>query len=424
MTEETTTTLDGMFKRRFGDKLEDLVPDFADFAQVIPFAKRPKLGDDFRFPVRVKRAQGFTFSAGGSAFTLNAAVPGKSLPAYVSATSYVMREEVAYDVAASATSNDDAFGDAFDEIVRDMLNSMGFHRELFILYGQSSLGLTAEAGTSSASHTYTLSTASSAIGMWLQLDGASVDVYDPTLTTKRNSTGALVVSVPTLDTDGQTVIITLTGAAADNAAVQSGDAIVLYGWTSSSVSAGIDKIVTNTGSLFGINAADYPLWKGNTLSASSAEATMLLLTRAASIQVQRSGRKGKRLKAFCSFPTWNDLNNNAAALRRFANSTKAGLDIGSMDSITYYGPGVGIDITPSALVKNGELFMGEWDSVLRIGATDLSFTLPGSSPENPKFFKEMEDKAGFEMRGYWRQALIPKRPAALTKVSGIVNSTA
>jgi hypothetical protein len=421
MAEETLTTLDGQFKRRFGDKLEDLVPDFADFATEIPFSKRPKLGDDFRFPVRVKRAQGFTFSSGGTAFTLNDAVPGKTVPAFVTATSYVMREEVAYDVAASATNNDDAFGDAFDEIVRDMLNSMGFHRELFIVYGQSDIGRTAGAGSSAASVTYALTTASSAIGLWLQLDGAAVDVYDPTLTTLRNSTGALVVSAPTLGSDGQTVSITLTGAAADNNAVQAGDAIVPRGWVAGS-SAGVDKIVTNTGALFGINATTYPLWRANTLSASSAEAPMLLLTRGAAQQVQRSGRKGKRIKAFTSFPTWNDLNNNHAALRRFASSTKSGLDLGAMESITYYGPGVAIDISPSALVKNSEIFMGEWDSVLRVGATDLTFTLPGSAPENPKFFKEMENKAGFELRGYWRQALIPKRPASLTKFSGIVNS--
>lgn len=418
---ETLTTLDGMFKRRFGDGLENLVPEWADFAEVIDFQKRPKLGDDFRFPVRVKRAQGFTFSSGGTAFSLNNAVPGQLAPASVTSTSYVMREQIAYDAAASATSSDDAFGDVFDEVVKDMMNSMGFHRELFILYGQSDLGRTAGAGSSAASVTFTLTTATSAIGMWLQLDGAPVDVYDPTLTTQRNTNGALVVSAPTLGSNGIDVSITLTGAAADNNAVQAGDAIVPRGWVAGS-SNGLDKIMTNSGTLFGISASTYPLWRANTLSAGSAEATMLLLTRAAAIQVQRSGRKGKKLKAFCSFPTWSDLNNNHAALRRFANSTKSGLDLGAMDGITYYGPGVAIEVSPSALVKAGEMMMGEWDTVIRVGATDITFTLPGGSPDNPQFFRELENSAGYEIRGYWRQALIPKRPAALTKITGIVNS--
>lgn len=422
MADETITTLDGMFKVRYADKLEDLTPDFNDFADAIPFKSRPKLGKQYNFPARVKRAQGATFAAGGDGFTLNAAVPGLTVDASATMTSYVMRERIAYDAAAQATNSEDAFGDAFDEIMRDMINSMGFHRELWLMYGQKALALTAEAGSSSASHTYTLSKASSAIGLWLQFDGAKVDVYDPTLVTKRN-TNDLTVSVPTLDTDGQTVIITLTGDTADNAAVQSGDAIVPKGWIGGS-GIGIKKIAENTGSLYGVNAANYPLWKANTFSVGSVEATMLALTRAAGVQVQRSGRKGKVLKAFASFPTWNDLNNNTAALRRFAESTKSKIELGTMDSIRFYGPGVGIDITPSALVWNSELYMAEWDSFDRVGASDISFTLPGNSPENPKFFSEVPDVAAYEVRGYWRQLLRPKRPACLTQMTGIVNSVA
>lgn len=420
MSDETTSTLNGFFKTRWADKAEDLVPDFNDFASAMPFKSRPKLGKDFQFPARVKRAQGFTFASGGDLFDLNDAVAGLMQNATATQTTYVMRERISYDAAAQATSSEDAFGDAFDEIVRDMLNSMGFHRELFLLYGQKGIGNTAEAGSSATSHTYTLSTASSAIGLWLQFDGAPADVYSSNLVTKRN-TNSLTVSAPTLGSDGQTVTITLTGDAADNNAVQSGDAIVPKGWIGGS-GIGIKKIAENTGSLYGISASDYPLWQANTLSAGSAEATMLLLTRAAAIQVQRSGRKGKKLKAYCSFATWNDLNNNHAALRRFAQSTKGGLDLGAMESITYYGPGVGIDIMPSALVWNSEVYMAEWDSIHRMGTSDITFTLPGSSPDSPKFFHEIAGKAGYEIRGYWRQFIVPKRPACLTQITGIVNS--
>jgi hypothetical protein len=421
MADETITTLDGMYKVRYADKLEELVPDFNDFAGVIPFKSRPKLGKSMNFPARVKRAQGFTFAAGGDGFTLNAAVPGKTIDASATMTSYVMRERIAYDAASAATGSEDAFGDAFDEIVRDMINSMGFHRELWLLYGQKPLAFTAEAGSSATSHTYTLSLASSAIGLWLQFDGAPVDVYDPTLTTKRNTNGDLVVSVPELDTNGQTVIVTLTGAAADNVQVLSGDAIVPKGWVGGS-GIGIKKIAENTGSLYGVNAATYPLWKANSFSVGSVEATMLAITRAAGIQVQRSGRKGKILKALCSFPTFNDLSNNLSQLRRFGESMKTKVELGTMDKVVFYGPGVGIEITPSALVWNSEMYIAEWDSFDRVGATDITFTLPGSSPENPKFFSEVADAAAYEIRGYWRQLLRPKRPACLTQLTNIVNS--
>lgn len=421
MAAETTTTLDGQFKRRYADRMEDLVPDHADFAEAIPFTAKPKLGASFEFPARVRRAQGYTFSAAGTMYQLNSAVPGLTTPARVTMSSYTMREQIAYDAAAAGIGNDDAFGDIFDVVVTDMINTMGLHREIAILYGQTDIGLVTGAGSSSTSKAYTLTNPTSAIGLWLQLEGAPVDVYDPTYANKRNSTGDLTVSAVALNADGQRVDITLTGAAADNNAVQAGDAIVPKGWVGGSM-AGVDKVCTNTGSLFGINAGTYSLWKANMLSAGSAEMTMLMATRLASIQVQRSGLKGKRLKMFYSFPTWNDLNNNHAALRRFAQSTKSGLDLGAMDSITYYGPGVAIDISPSGIVKNGEAFLGEWNTVKRVGASDLSFTLPGSSPGEEKFFMQVPDYAGYELRGYWQQCIIPQRPAALSKMTGIINS--
>lgn len=422
MAAETITTLDGFFKIRYADKLEDLVPDFNDFAGVIPFKSRPKLGKQINFPARVKRAQGFTFAAGGDDFTINAAVPGKTVEATASQYSYVMRDRISYDVAAAATSSEDAFGDAVDEIVRDMTNSMAFHRELSIFYGQKAIALFAEAGTSATSNTLTLTKASSAIGLMLQLDGASFDVYDPTLVTQRNTNAAFVMTVPTLDTDNQTVIITLTGNATDMDAIQVGDALVPRGWIGGSM-IGIKKIAENAGSLYGIDAATYPLWKANTFNVGSVEATMLAITRAAGVQVQRSGRKGKVLKAFCSFPTFNDLSNNLAALRRFGDSMKTKVELGTMGKICFYGPGVAIEIEPSALIWNSELYMAEWDSFERVGATDLTFTLPGSSPESPKFFENVADAAAYEIRGYWRQLVRPKRPACLTQLTDIVNST-
>ncbi len=419
---ETTTTLSGQFKSRYVDnKPEDLVPDFNDFAAVIPFEARPKLGKDAKFPVRVKRAQGFTFASGGDAFTLNDAIPGKMVEATAAMTSYVMREQIAYDAVADATNSEDGFGDAFDEIVRDMTNTMALHRELWLLHGLREIGIIAGAGTSTATQAYTLTKASSAIGMWLQLDGAPMDVYDPTLVTKRNAVGALLVTIPSLSSDGETVGFSLTGAAADNAAVVAGDYIVPRGWISGAVGNGLRKIAGNTGTLYGVDAAAFPLWQANTISAGSAAASMLLITRAAATQVQRSGRKGKKLTAFCSFPTWNNLNNNVSALRRFGESTKSKVELGTMDTISFYGPGVGIDIKPSALMWNSEILMAEWSSFRRLGSHDISWGLPGSSPNQEKFLHELPDKAAYEIRAGWRQLLVPKRPACLTLITGVVN---
>lgn len=421
MAEETTSTLAGFFKTRYLDKMEDLVPDHSDFAEAIPFGG-PRLGKEIKFPVRVKRAQGFTVSSGGTAYSLNDAVPGQTLDAVGTTSSYTMREEIAYDVAAAATSNEEAFGDAFDQVVADMVNTMGFHRELAIVYGASSIGATSTAGAASSPQTFTLTTASSAIGLWLQLVGAPLDAYDPTLTTQRNTNAQIVLTNAELDTDGQTVVITVTGNTTDLDAILVSDVFVPRGWVGNTFS-GVDKIITNTGTLFGISASTYPLWKGNVIDCSGGQLTMLRSLRGISQAVQRGGRKGRTWKLMCSYPTWNDSNNNLSALRRFASSTKGSIDTGTEGVITYYGPGIRIDMMASALVKNGEAFAGEWDRALkRLGASDITFMLPGSTPENAKFFREMENKAGYEIRGYWQQLVMPLRPASLVKFTGITNS--
>lgn len=417
---ETVTTLNGYFKARYGDKLVDLVPENSDFAKLIKFESRAMLGESFNFPIRVRRAQGATFAAGGDAFDLNDAIPGKTVNVTVQPQSYVLRDQISYDAAAQATSTEQAFGDVVDEIVKDMQNQGSFHRDVSLLYGRSDLGTMVGAGSSAATVSYSLTVATSAPGLILPFEGAAMDVYDPTLVTKRNSTGALTLGSVSIGDDNQ-VSFTLTGAAADNAAVQAGDVLVPKGWISGSM-VGIDKIIENTGSLFGVDAATYGLWKANTYDVGGASLTMLDVTKAAATQVMRSGRKGKKLTLMVSFATWNDLNNNAVALRRFAESTKSKIDLGTENLITYYGPGVTIDVIPSGLVKNGEAYMGEWDSIKRVGASDLSFTLPGNSPDSDKFFHQLENKAAYELRMYWRQAIVPQRPACLTKFTGIVNS--
>lgn len=416
---ETVTTLNGMFKVRYADSGVDLVPEHSDFARLIKFESRTILGDSFQFPVRVRRAAGATYAAGGDAFDLNDAIAGKTVNVTVTPQSYVLRDQIAYDAAASAASSEAAFGDVVDEVVKDMQNAGSLHRDISILYGQSDLGTFANAGGANATESYSLTVATSAPGMILQLEGSAMDVYDSTLSTKRNSTGALTLGSISIGADDQ-VSFTLTGATADNDAVQAGDVLVPKGFVAGSM-VGIDKICKNTGTLFGVNGATYGLWLANTYNVGGAALTMLDVTRAAATQVMRSGRKGKKLTLLVSYATWNNLNNNAVALRRFAESTKSKIDLGTENLISYHGPGVTIDVVPCGIIKNGEAFMGEWESVKRVGASDLTFNLPGSSPDSPKFFHQLEGKAAYELRMYWRQAIVPMRPACLTKFTGIVN---
>ena len=412
----TTSTLDGYFKQRYGS-LEDVVPDFEILAKDVPFRTEEKLGDSYHFPVRLRRAHGHTFNSGGTAFSLNAAVSGLTKDATVSGTEYVLREQVAYAVASRAQGTQEAFGRGFDEVVRDMHNSASFAREMCLLYGNTDIGtIDADPGTGPGSRDVVITLATWAPGLWAQMEGASVDIYSAAGGTQRNSTSAVVVEA--VDVDSRTITLGL-GTESDLDDIQAGDVIIPFNADGNWFS-GIDKIATNTGTLFGIAGATYKLWLASSVAAGGQALTMAKVTSGASKSVVKSGM-GK-LCVYLSTFTWNDLNNDHAALRRFAKSTKAGVDLGT-NKIDYYGPNGTIELKPHPMVKAGEAFMIRPETCKRIGSSDLTFNLPGAEGSAPRFFRQLDDAAGYELRCYWDQAIINCRPSSMVKITGIVNSS-
>ncbi len=416
------STLNGYFKVRYEGPLEELQPSWAILARKIPFKQVAKTGLNYQFPVRVKRSMGATFNGGatfGDAFALNAIKSGKTVGATATATEFVLQDAIAYDALASAQTSEQAFGDAFDEMIGDMTESAIFMREVGMLYGGTNIGAISGAPVVSPATTAvcTISAATWAAGLWIQEDGGYVDVYDATLTTKRNTVGNLEVT----NVNSVTRAVTITGAAADISAVLTTDVFVFKGAVGNLFN-GMDKIMTNTGSLFGIDAATYSLWGGATYSVGGA-ATMAKILAAASQVTNRSGQRD--LEVLVSTPTWTDLNVDLAALRRYTASTKGSIDIGTEGNdaaIKYYGPNGTISLTPHALCKSGEAFMWDPSAWVRRGATDLTFRLPNAGPD--EFLQQMENNAGVSVRCYWNQFILCRRPNTGIKLTGIVNATA
>jgi hypothetical protein len=422
----TTSSLDGMFKTRYADKIEKLQPSFNILSRDIPFSTKDKLGKDYRFPVRLRRSMGVTYNGGasyGNAFTLNSAVSGLTKEATVSGTEFVLRENISYGAIKGATDNMGAFGSAFDEVVSDMTTSAAFHRELTLLYGGTSLGaITGTPGQPTAvTATCVISAASWAAGLWVQMEGGLVDVYDATLTTLRNDSGA-GVSFEVTAINVATRTLTLTGEATDIDAIADTDVLVPHGALDNWFT-GIDGILTNAGTLFGIAGATYGAWLANSYAAGSAALTMAKLTAATAKGAVRSGMRD--YNAYVSTFTYTDLNNDHSALRRFAESTKGGLDLGTVGNagaITYYGPSGSVSIVPHPMIKAGEAMVIDPACFKRIGTTDTTFNLPDAPGSQENFFHQLPDAAGVGLRCYWDQGVICTKPNAQIKITGIVNT--
>lgn len=424
----TGATADGVFKDVFGE-LENTVPDWSVILQDIPFKERARLGEQYSFPVRLQRGHGITLESGSNsltAFTLNAVKTGQHKEAQVSGSTLVGRESFAYKAVAAATGNNkQAFTDLFMDGVEDLYNTAGFYLEAFMLYGQTSFGAFAAGGTASATQDIALTAASSAPGLWAQMEGAYIDVYsDTTFGTKRNASNDVEVTGIDFDPDTGQVTLSLSGNSSELDAIVAGDICVPKGFYSSGhkTLAGLDKITTNTGTLFNIAAGTYPAWAGHTYSAGSAAATFSKITKACVAIAVRCPPMKEALKAYVSPMTWTDLNNNAAALRRYTQDTSGSVSLGT-GKITYHSvAGQTIEIVSHPMVKGGEAFIGFPSLGCRGGVTEPTFDLNKGTGQNPRFLLELSGSAGFEIRTMWDQFLILRKPRGWVKLTDIVNS--
>jgi hypothetical protein len=179
--------------------------------------------------------------------------------------------------------------------------------------------------------------------------------------------------------------------------------------------AGIDAIVTNTGSLNNIDAAAYSMWKGSSHSVGAA-ITFAEIMKGMNKPVARGLMSPVNL--YCSIYSWSDMMNDLAALRRYTED-KGTLELGA-NELVFQGANGAIKVKPHTMVKGGEAFalcMDHWE---RVGPTDLTFKLPGT---NENFASEAKDIAGLEFRNMWIQAPFCSHPAKQLKYTGIVNSS-
>lgn len=405
----TQAQLDGYFKNVYADTLSDVVPDFAVLGKMIPFRRQDKIGKDYLFPVQLTRSHGYTWNGGataGNAFTLNPAISLEMQEANVTGSEFVLREKISYGAVSRSGGKEESFGPVVDTVVMEMVNSAAFQREMCLLYGGGNIG---EVGAA-ANPVFTISVASWAAGLWAQMEKAEIDCFTAA-GVQVNAVGALVVSA----VDPVTRQITLTGAAADLAAIGATDVFVPRG-AQGNWFTGLDAILSNVGTLFGINAANYSLWQGNTYDAGAAAMTTGKLQAA----MTRATVRGlmQDCTVLVNTWTWTDILNDLQALRRYADDIRSEVETGS-NSIKFYGMSGTMEIVPHPMVKAGEAFIVPLDTVYRIGSTDLTFRLPDAGPD--RFVRQLTDSAGFEIRCYFDQGIICRAPAKTVKITNIVN---
>ncbi len=397
----TIGTLNGLFKEVYAKELVNLIPDGVKLLNRIPFAKKDAtLGNLYHQPVILGHEHGVTFAgATDDAFTLNAAVAGSIKDAQVQGTQLVLRSVLGI-AAASRASNGDAksFMQATKFLVGNMLRSVTKKLEIEMLYGQVGYATLA---VSAAVTVIPIPNAEWAPGIWAGSEDMPIE--------QRNAAGTLIKSMNVVSVDFTARTVTVDGAAT---AITAGDVLWHKGAYGNEF-AGIHRIITNTGTLFNINATTYSLFRGNSY-ASGGVLTFAKVQDAIGKAVEKG--LDNDVLIVVNPDVWSDLMVEQSALRKYDASYSADAAKNGMAKLEFFGQNGMIEIVPSIYCKTGFGYVISPDEMMRIGSTDVTFNRPGKDGE---FFRDLENAAGYELRCYTDQALFCSAPAKNVLITGI-----
>lgn len=397
-------TLNGLFKEQYTNKgIENLIPSNKKLQEMIKFNSSQKNGGAYVAPVILGLEHGITYAdEDDGAFALNDSIAGTMKPAKVSGYQMVLRSAISYVAASRAMSSAQAFQDATKLLVANMLDSVRNKLEVQLMLGQVGIG---KVDGAPVGNVVTLKATHFAPGVWSGAENMKVDIYN----------GATIVLADAIVTavDFENKAITLSSV------VGVADTHTIYpAGAKGKEMAGLHKILENTGTLFGIDAAQYNLWKGNVYTAAAPGSEVVLTFAIIQEAIAKAVEKGldKDVKVLVNPGHWDDLLTEESALRSYDASYKPEVAEKGSKSIKFHSQNGMCEIVPSTLVMEGFAYVICPEDFQRIGSTDVTFKRPG---QGDNFFRELEAQAGFELRAYSDQALFCVKPSRQILIQGL-----
>lgn len=415
---ETQTTLTGMFKDVYEDKIVNLVPESSILQKRIKFIENDKReGRMLHQPVLLALPSGLTFGVG--AVALNNPIASTMGDAQITGAGMTLADRITYDVAAKAASGGvRAFIEATELIVDALTQSMSKFIEIELLWGNDAHGTLGEASVNAGSGTtgtLTIDLAEWATGIWGGLENMSIDVYQTSGTVKVNTNAAVVITA----VNPSTRVISYSGNSSDVTAINAlnGTALQLFPYLAvGNEMNGFYNILANTGSLFNINAGTYALWQANTYSFGSTAANFGKIQRMVALATARGLMED--VVVIVNPTTFANIVTSQAGARRYDSSYKSKELENGAQGLTFWGPNGRIELVPHIFMKQGYCFTLPLKRCQRTGATDLTFTLPGMPGE---FFLQLPGYTAYELRCYTLQAAFLNSPFKGVLGTAIVN---
>lgn len=400
--------IQALLKRRYGPYINP-IPSIETFAALAKFRTAERVGENYNFPVQLGLEHGVTHNLDGTAFTLNSAVDSVVKNAQLDGATIMLIGNIPYDVVAKMSAGQEgSYMEAVDYKVSSMMEGGELYREIALLYGPGS-GATAltELAVINASvsgvdldpgQVVNITQATWSAGLWNHMVGALVDVYQADGATLR-AADVTVQAVP--DASINRLTLFKSGSAAVVAAT---DKILARGAHAKSC-VGVQAILENQTTLFGIDAAVYPQWQAVQFSAGGASSPMTVAKLAQLFsRLKNNGAKGGGTY-LCSASQFAQFTDELDALDRYIQP----MDIKQtgMSTLTIKSPIGPVTVQIHEYMKQGIAMFFCTGKARRIGATDLTYRL-GLSRE--WFWKELDSAAGSQMRIYSHQSPVLEVP--------------
>lgn len=432
---DTMASMNGLLKEKYAKTIQNLVPDNAKLTKRIPFSKKTSVGNYYHQPVILQNEVGFTYNAGNGSnlFGYNPVAPMQMKDAQVAPTQLLLRSAIGYEIMQRAKeAGEEAFEAATLLLVKNMAESMAARLEMALLYGGFGLGTIATAGAVTLvsgavySSVFTLTLSQFAVGIWQGQETSNIDVYQSG-SVRLNSTTVGTTNAPMIYSfNPASRQLVVYGTQADLVAIKAyvdanvDAARIFWGDAFGQEMVGLKSILSNTGTLFNIDASVYDLWKGNTVAVGGVALTQSILQQVVAVLTGR-GLGEEDLLFVCSPQGWADLMNSQAALRVYDKSYNPKEIENGGESLKFRSQNGSIEVLAHPMCKDGDAFLVPAKRLLRIGACEPTFEQPGYESKLP--FVPLENTSGLQIVRYASQQVFLETPSRAALLTGIVNTS-
>lgn len=404
----TKTSLDSLFKYKVAKEVNNLIPACAIVQKMIPkLSAAERTGRKFLWPVALTLENGVTYGD-DTAFAYETDVAGTYGEIQIDSAPCVLKSRVALSAANRMVEKENTFITHMSLRAGTMKESITKRAEISCLYGKTGLGKVSSQSGSGTTRAFVLTDATWAPGIWGGMEGSALEARNGA--TKLNTDADFyLVSV---DYDAKT--LNVSGDASDLDAILATHDIFFKGSYANDFN-GIDKQLTNTGSLFNVDASVYQLWKANT-SAVTGALTMSKVLKGVAKAVGKGGLSEDAVLLVSSL-TYENMNADLAALRVLDSSYKLEKGENGVTGIVFHCQSGKIKIVAHPMVKEGEAFLVPENGMKRIGATEITFGFGDG-----EYFEKLEGNAGYQLIVQYDWCVLIEKPAKCVKYTGITNT--